>query len=487
MTSPERSRADPFRRAGTQWIVGVLLFVAIACARLTQVAISAPEGPYYDEWIALQHIALPLAVGRFDPVYLAQPHNQHALFFTKLLTLGALVADDHQFDNRAVCLATQLLFSALAALLIVFAGRALGAGRSRFIAAALAVCMIPYAWENIPMGWGNPYMFLVAASVWLLWLASTRQSATAMLVAALASALSMASGTVAPLVALGILVLRWCSGDLRPRRAVLLGLPLLLAIAVGTWIALSGRLGGQPATPGWQQAGEVLVLALLWLPAWVQIARLIRGPTLGRTDLVFAGVALWGFLQFLVIVGLRDEFRLWVPTPRYLELFAVAVLANFGCGLRLARQWDRRWLVRVAVSSRIALTVFLLLLLLASPLAFTYFQARSDVAHAGDAAIADYVHGHDAAALDRHPNPLIRAPILYPDHDRLRAWLDDPALRQVLGDRLGTRPQPAPLVTLQRGFTAWLERWREVVIGLGAALALVVIGWSAWSARSMKP
>ncbi len=188
------------------------LFLLIASVRMMLVALFAPETPYYDEWDGvIELMARPLLAGRFDASTLLQLHNEHLLLWTRLLSYAQLRLADLQFDNVSVCLASQCLYAAMAAWLIAAATRHLGAYAPAFALAAGLVAVLPYGWENIAMGWGNPYYFLVGFSAGTVVLAARLRTAAGsvpLALCALAAGVSMGSGAAAGVVALLAIALR---------------------------------------------------------------------------------------------------------------------------------------------------------------------------------------------------------------------------------------------------------------------------------------
>jgi hypothetical protein len=161
------SAANPRQLAAWQAIGA--LFVLIAVVRVGMVLAFAPSFPFIDEWEGVViGMAKPLLHGQFDPFYLLTSHNKHPLLWTKLVSLFFLWADDLQFDNVPVCIFNQIVYALGSATLAWSAAARLGPERGWFLFAAMLVIVLPFDWENITMGWGNPYAILSFFSVGLI-------------------------------------------------------------------------------------------------------------------------------------------------------------------------------------------------------------------------------------------------------------------------------------------------------------------------------
>ncbi len=478
MSSPE----SPVRR---QEFVSVLagLFVLLFPVRLALALMVAPEIPYYDEWDAvIDGIARPLLSGSFSLHYLFEPHNEHVLFWTKGLSYLLLRAGDLQFDNVAVCEISQFVYAAITAALIALAGKNLVAMDGRltarntihvrwwFVASASLAAVLPYAWENIGMGWGNSYYFLLGFSAATVILASIVRGSAGVLVllgvAAIGAGVSMGSGFFACIAGLLALLLRVRIGELAARGAMRNALVLLLAMALT--VALVIRPGRVPIEWGMLQSIELLLLLLFLSPAWILLLRVWRGHGT-NADVAFVCVAVWGLMQVCAILLGRPAFRLWYPISRYVDILALTAFAGIGCLCRLAiaEPEPRVW----TALSRVVLGAAIVLILAFSPFAWHAMTERADHQRAQTGLLAQYIRAGDSGAIEQAPPDALP----YPQRDRLRRLLDAPDVRRILGDEVGTRATPSVFVENVRAVNAALASSAIWILPISTMLGLLIL------------
>lgn len=452
-----------------RWRIGLALFAAIATVRLSLALYIATPLPFYDEWPGvIERIARPMLAHTLHPVaMLLATHNEHVLAPTRLLEWGLLGANDLQFDNTLVCALSQLMRAALAAALIVLALPAFARMPRLFVAAAAAFAAIPYDWENIGMGFANSYFLLAGFSVFTIVSAARVRRivpGTIVLIAfALLADVSMGSGFFAAALGMFVVATRWQRGDLRTPAALVFAVALGACVAIGmalTWRATGGvSIAALPAL-------QIMLAVLVWIPTAVLGHHCLRSHAVARCDLALLGVSLWGLAEILAIIAMRPEFRLWFPISRYMEILGIAAFANIGCLMRVAHStpalhWLARW----------ALPAFACAIALGTPFAAYWFEWRVNNLAAQAQRIRHYIRQGDAATWTSAPVAELPLPSL----DYLRAQLDAPDVRYILGDIYGTRPQPAPLTAFWRGFGADLRASRFAIWPAAALLAWLLL------------
>lgn len=482
-----------------QILTGV--FLVVFSIRLALVLMVAPEIPFYDEWDAvIDGMARPMLAGKFSFQYFLVLHNEHPLLWTRAVSYLLLRASDLQFDNVPVCEVSQFIYAGVAATLIALAAKNLtamdggNAGNARsnfrltavdndrwwFVAGAAIAAALPYGWENIGVGFGSCYYFLIGFSAGTIILASVvRYSVlTAILlgIVAAASGASMATGLFAAVAAMLALVLRIRIGALTLRAATIPAAVLLVALASATFlIAGAGRV-----TLEWRfiQSAELAILAVLSLPTWILLLRVFRGRGT-NADIAFVCISVWGCMQIGAILLGRPAFRLWYPISRYFDILALTAFANIGCLFRIAiadpTQRRRAWLSRAAV---IAAAISMLAL---SPFAWHWMQVRADNQRGQTDMLVRYIHDGDARAIEEAP--AVELP--YPDRARLRSLVDAPDVRLILGDAVGTRPAPSPFVENVRNVNAVLARNGSWLLPLALAIGSLILARARW--RPAKP
>ncbi|HEX6833583.1 MAG TPA: hypothetical protein VF132_08615, partial [Rudaea sp.] len=449
-------------------------FLIVFAVRLAFVLAIAPEIPFYDEWDGvIDAIARPLRAGSFSPAFFIAAHNEHALFWTKQLSYLVLRAGDLQFDNVPVCEISQLLFALVVAAAAAGAARQLGRFAAPFAACVVLMAIVPYGWETIGMGWGNPYYFLVGLSLLAIALAATIRGVAGSLAlgaAIIAAALAMGSGWFVGAIAFGALALRVRIGDLTRAGAWRLAALPILAMS----IAMAMTIHPHRTIATWSAVAtlELAIVLALMFPTWLLLARIVHRQG-DRIDIAFVAAALWGLAQFGAILLARPEFRLWYPVSRYVDVLGCLAFANLGCLCRLAlamprsKTWTRLpWL---ALAAAFAMGVGF------APLAWRYTQWRADNERAQTQRVSRYVRDGDIAAITQAPQDELP----YPSRERLRVLIDAADVREILGDRVGTRAAPAPFVADARRFDAALVRnqwWWLPLFVLCGVLAWILPG-----------
>ncbi|HEX8076446.1 MAG TPA: hypothetical protein VF511_01420, partial [Chthoniobacterales bacterium] len=154
----------------------------------------------------------PWYEGRLGLADLLSPHNEHRIFFSRLLTLG-LTYLNGQWDSMPEMVFDALLCGVIAALCLATLFRLLE-GQFRilsFVTVTLWLAL-PYAHENTLWGFQSSFYFLTVFSLLALWGLILHQPFSAGWIAgmlgALAACLSMGSGFFAALIVGLILVLQ---------------------------------------------------------------------------------------------------------------------------------------------------------------------------------------------------------------------------------------------------------------------------------------
>ena len=424
------------RRLATWQAIGAL-FALIAIVRIGMVLAFAPAFPFIDEWEAVVvGMAKPLRHGQFDPAYLLASYNGHPLLWTKLISLFFLRLDGLQFDNVPVCVFNQIVYALGSATLAWSAAVRLGPERGWFLFVAMLVIVLPFDWENITMGWGNPYAILSFFSVGLIVACGCARATVANMIGigilGAAAALSMGSGLVAPLIGAAMLLWRMRLGELSGMRAAGTSAFLVACAWIGFVIGHTTRVTGQDAAWSSVHLAELALLLVCWLPAWLHLRRYLGGER-SRLDLVILCVAAWAFVQIAAMILERPRyFRLWLPISRYMDIIPIgmfAVLASL-CRLTASRQGLPLGLPRA--TARRALILAAIGVMLVSPLAI-YWQLRWAELHRDQAQVMR------AYLKTRDPRILADAPdssLAYPSRERLKTLLDDPDTQAIIGKAL---------------------------------------------------
>jgi hypothetical protein len=456
------------------------LALLIGTVRLALSLHGLPEFPIYDEWSVIDGIAVPAAAGTFDPGYLVAPHNEHVLVWTKLLDWMQLRISDNQFDARPAGLAVSLVSGIVAALLLAGGTRYVPIGRLPFLVAGVALAVLPYAWENLTAGWGMSFVFLILGAIATLRLAACGHGAAAALLllpAVLLSALAMGSGWVAPALAIGVVCARARRGDLPFALAIGFIVASCSGIALAAWALRTVHPGAHPPVPGALAYLQIALLSFAFVPAALFAWRTFRRQDLAsgqdaargwRTDCFVAALAVWGYLHAVAMIVFRPEFRIWFPVSRYMDILAIAMLANVACALQLAAR-DPKQISGRALQP--AVRIFAMVTVLAAPLPIAIYRWQVERWIQTEALLMRYVHHADPGAIAQADSSILP----YPDRDMLKVYLDDPRVRRILGDRIGDRRSPAAFVSGSRRVEGWLGDHARVLMPAAIMAALVFL------------
>lgn len=430
-----------------RWFAAASLFLLVFGFKLDVVRRFGSDLPRWDaldaEGLA---VYLPLAEGKLAFTDLFRPHNEHRIFWTKLLGLAELTLNG-QWDSRLQCTVNAALHSLIAVAWFVFARSGLP---RRFHAPAFGLVALliglPLAWENPIAGFHSQQYFLLGFSFGAIallpaaapWTPRWWTGATC----ALAALGTMGSGFFAAAVVLLVLALQgWRDRDLGGtfRRSAPTLVVCLLLIALGALGRVpvnyheSLKAGSTADFLGytlhclqWPAADASWLAPILWLPATLLAWRVgrRRERESDTFPLVVLGLAAWAFLQILATAYTRGVGG-GMPSSRYGDTLAFGLLAN---GLALAWLWPR---LAAPLGLR---TVLGLAWLLAAALP-AYHQASvvfgrvypDNRRHleACEENVRRYLVTGDPAHLDNPDLP-------YPGKDALRERIDPPAIQAIL-------------------------------------------------------
>lgn len=447
--------------------VAALVFLLCFIAHVVYVSLYAQEVPFWDQWDAEgDHLLRPFLESSLSFHDLLTPHNEHRIFFSRLLALALFRLNGDEWNNLVEAYASCAVYAAVPATLIYFASRrdSSGAQTAMIALAACVLATLPFDYENTLFGFQSQFYFMAEFALLLLATVSLGQpgwrTCAGIGMFGLMSLFTMASGVLAPVVAIPLL---WSNREARAHRGFVIVATILLLGLVALGIALLPNLPSSDNTPfgiaghihalsttlmwplrarggsAWQETRKVLCAILIWAPLLLWAIRQIRLRRPTPSELFVVATAAWVGLQAAAIAHARGRDMLGV-SPRYTDILAVGLLCNAWLAYRLATEWDqRRWLARV-VAGLFVLTAAAGFAKRTGP---DHFEARS----AGErgavqtANVARYLQTNDTQWLQQ---PQLGIP--YPDPKRLQLLLENPAIRSTLpvslvGDSAnGTRP-----------------------------------------------
>ena len=431
------------RWARSRWTVAAGVALVVFGWKLWLIHAAGSDLPMWDQWDAEgAFLYQPFLENRLQFGHLFAPHNEHRIFFTRVLALGLLLWNG-QWDGLLQMVVNAALHAAFVGFVTAVVLRHLG--RAAGILAALglaALFSVPVAWENTLSGFQSQFYFLLIFA--FLHLAGTalyspRHVASWLAqLAGGASLVTMASGLGSPATALVLLLMR----VLRERRDRA-WLAALIAINVG-WLVLGLWL--RVEHPGHESLrasnGQEYVATLLRLLAWpnragawsvimvlpflVLLARWWRRGSAFCTLLL--GLGGWWLLQVLVLAYARAN---GVPdSVRYMDLFSIGVAVAGLAAIEFSFAPDTGR-ARFALRGLAAGWLFVVLW----PLSRVPADMREGLVPmlqrenaAREANVRAEVARPDARFLALQPG----SELPYPFQDRLAALLANPTLRKIL-------------------------------------------------------
>ena len=263
----------------------------------------------------------------------------------------------------------------------------------------------------------------------------------------------------------------------------------LRAHSIGQFVRALLQIAIWPALPG-RPIIDLLRAALMNAPAVLVSIHVIRlRPPLADRRWLLLALAGWAALQAAAIAYGRATG----PTaPRYLDVFAIALLLNGVCLLYLLRVFKESWLRR-----RIAFCAIALWMLLIVPGATTHtlrysmpeLANKGVTGRAGTENLRAYLDTKDITVLENKP-PFH---IPYPEAHRLAAIVSMPVIRALLppalvGEASAARAQERGLARFTgrtvEATKEYLLRWGALLMPAGA---IVFVLGLAVQRRRMKP
>jgi hypothetical protein len=435
----------------TLWLAS--LFLVVFSAKLILMHQTPATTPFWDQWNAEgETLFVPYAECRLSWSQMFGFHNEHRVFFTRLLALD-LISANGQWDPRLEQVVNAALHASTAVLLAVILWLA---HRWRRIDLLVLVCgvifAVPFGWENTTGGFQSSFYFFVLFSMLALWLttypAGTRQWAAGWICAA-SSLFTIAGGLVTVGVITGMTLLSVINEPRRWRSELITLFVALGVLALGVAtasppIAAHAPLRAHSAQEflaalttnlAWPWLETPLAGIAMWLPIVVLLIALVRRRL--RTtllDRLLIGLAAWVVLNAVAVAFGRGSGGA-PPASRYMDLLSIGVVANAMALPALFDNSKGRKVARQIVHGALAVwLVFVILgVILVERQTSTGLEQYRQFWAAHAINVRRFVLNHDRAEF-ASKRPLIDLP--YPDPGLLIHLLENPALRRVLPSTL---------------------------------------------------
>ena len=437
----------------------LVAFLIVATAiHAAIVAAWANPLPYSDEWIAIiDDLQRRSAAGQLGFWHLFEPHNEHTMAPTRLLALVALWLNHGQFDNVPVAMLNSILYAAAMALPIALFFRHCSEPIRLFAVVLGIVALAPLEGEDLIFGFQNQYYFMIAGTVATLWIAATitrtsKRTLASFATLAFVTCVSMGSGFVAAALAALLCALRWRQEPQHRTallRCIIVGstitlLGIVLAAHAFTVMKHAGILGDRHidfdvfrrvfSCLAWPYSVNAWLGVALSLPFFAFAARMLmlwrRAPFV-RIDMLALGLGLWTGAQICAL-ALDRHSEATSLASRYLPVIlfwpAINVYALFRLSAEAALVVPSRWsralpLLPLVAAAALVSNVAKLVPVSLAAVAVASQQHQMQAEH-----VARYVRLGDRDAIDHAGH--MQVP--YPNFAKLRALLDDPAVRSGL-------------------------------------------------------
>jgi hypothetical protein len=342
-TSLEQSRL----RRGVLWMVA-LVGLTIS-AKLYLLHLSPAPVPWVDQWGAeAGKLYVPFAEGCLSWQQMFSLHNEHRVFFTRIMAL-ALLALNSQWDpqlQQVVNATVHALTGALLAAMLYLTNE-----RRRLDLAVLSCALVfavPFAWENVMSGFQSAFYLLLLLTILALWLTLRFTSGTLPWALGWICAMGSLATSAGGIATVGVIAVATIAKHLLLRQpssrllANLFPAAGLLAIAIGTappldehstlraatWPDLITSLGRNLSWP-WVTQPELAFL--LWAPVIVLVTiRLLRrhAAAAGREWWMY-GLGSWVILNAALLAFGRGADGA-IPASRYMDFLSIGALVNLG-------------------------------------------------------------------------------------------------------------------------------------------------------------
>ena len=471
-------------------ILFLSLFLIFVGSRAAIINYGGNSVPFGDEWDGgAAGLFKPYMQGNLTLGELFRVHNEHVIFFTRLLTLLIFKISGY-WDVILQMIANAIVDAATVVAISAALSRTLPGGwaQSAMILSVL-INALPLGWENTVLGFNTHFYLLLAFSFAGLWFLadspawSLRWFAGAL--CSIASFLCMASGALTLGAAMG-LHLAQIACNRRAGVREWLGIAALGAVT----IAMARTVLEAPASDGLgahslSQFAAALFQFASWPPPF-RLGLVIGAPSLIFCILTFAnrpalndprwfnvGAYGWVLTQFLALAAGRAEIGV---QSRYSDMLLIGLAINLTSAF---------WLSASAVSGAKGkiwpyLGLAAWLAVVGTSLAHAARHVPGDLENwrqitaAGARNVRAYLVTGDAS--DLAGAPLLEIP--YFESNRLRELLDAPEIRSVLPPELLSRDVP----------DTWVEAFKRTflsqsftLLGSGLVLLIAFVAWKSWA------
>lgn len=470
------------------------LFLLVFSAKLLLMREYPLTVPYWDQWDAeARGLYLPFNECRLSWGQMFSLHNEHRVFFTRLLALGLLVVNG-QWDPRLQQVVNAAMHTLTAVLMVAILWIANERRRLDLLVFVCAAAFaLPFSWENTLIPFQSAFYFQLLFSILALWLTTRYHAGTGPWClgwfCAVCGLFTAAGGVLTPVAIAAVIALK-LANDWREWResSITLGAAAVVfafgiaiaspplqphaALKAHTVAEFAGALGRNLA---WPWVGEPKLSMVMWLPLGVLLlVTALRRTKTTAFERLTVGLGVWVALQAGAIAYGRGAGAP-SPAPRYQDFLSLGFVANtmaMVVGLdRTRRGTMARRLVMGALVSWLLVSIVGVDRLVERTLVDLSVWRQRWSAHASN--VRRFIVTGDLTEFTSK-QPLNELP--YPDAQSLASVLQDPYIRRILPAAVRAPVRVEPRVVTNEAF---------VPEGSYPASEPVEVGWGSWVAESL--
>jgi len=447
--------------------------------------------PFWDQWFGeADRLIRPYLSGQLTFGQLLAPHNEHRIFFTRILSLIELEAFGVWWPTLQMAVNAIIHVASIGLLLWLLLPRLDAVSRVAVLFSTVVLFAVPLDWENTLAGFQSCFYLIFGFSLIAIRLFQTEDSFSAFwflaLLAAVAAYFNLASGALT-LMAIAVLCVGQIGLGARPRigrEMVAIGVLLAIAIVEVVYVPHISQTDVFKPRNVFEFAGAFLKNAA-WPFPW-PLALIVNAPVIvvlirvirqrpSRTDYAWTllGLVFWLGMQWLSLAYGRARYP---GNSRYIDILILGPVLNVAALAWLtqsARQENRRTI------SRVALPAFILALVAAvavlTPASLRDAATRGEHFNRQTANLAAYLKTGDISHLENKP----RLDVPFPIPEYLAKVASDPDVKSILHPGLTGQPLrsdlllPGWLTRLFRGAFIFLIQIGQFIAGAGLAAGLI--------------
>jgi hypothetical protein len=431
--------------------------ILILSSKLILVTFYGNAIPVWDQWDAeADHLYRPWIEGSLQWLDFFLPHNEHRIFTTRLLALFLLELNNKIWNPILQMQVNAILHITALSVLLFHLNKLLSKNNRAilFIFSAL-LFSIPFGWENTLSGFQSQFYFLLLFSFIFLWSMSTYEIYKAKwwlgVLAGILSLLSLASGALTILAGTLILLIRKITiKDKIPISSILLLLTItVLAISLTPTIPVHAALKAQSAgqfllalfkIASWPEQKIGIAFLIIQSPLLLFATQILLNKKYQAPPFIFIiAMTAWLLGQFISIAYGR---AIGETSSRYLDIFSIGLLLNFSALIFLSSHDDSRHKSLYRMGIIIWLIFIISGFLGSSNKLLIDLQTKKIQSLEQEKNVRAYLCSDDITHLQNKPFLFIP----YPNAERLKSLLDNPAIRTILPENIH-RHNPLQTIT----------------------------------------